>query len=102
MSESPGSRNLPTVEFSADQDRLDHARVHALLAEYAYWAQGRTREEQDRVIAQSRNYGMYLSESGEQVAYARVATDMVTFAWLADVIVDPAFGRRGIGSALIE
>jgi GNAT superfamily N-acetyltransferase len=100
--ESSECRGRPAVEFSADPQRLDHDRVHALLAEHASWALGRTRGQQDAIIAHSRNYGMYLTESGEQVAYARVVTDMVTFAWLADVIVDPAFGRRGIGGALIE
>jgi predicted GNAT family acetyltransferase len=92
---------LDGYEFSADPDRLDAARVHALLAEHAYWARGRDRERQDAAIAGSRNYGMFHRATGAQVAYARLVTDAATFAWLADVIVDPKHRGRGLGSALV-
>jgi len=88
-------------EFSTGTSRLDPARVHYLLSNYAYWAAKRTRQTQDAAIAHSRNYGIYWVASQQQVAYARVVTDGVTFAWLADVIVDPAHRGRGIGRALI-
>nr|WP_222829416.1 GNAT family N-acetyltransferase [Xylanimonas cellulosilytica] len=88
-------------EFSADPARIDAARVHDLLAGHAYWAKGRTREFQDAAIAGSRNYGVYERASGEQVGYARVVTDAVTFAWLADVVVDPAHRRRGLARLLV-
>nr|WP_216645590.1 GNAT family N-acetyltransferase [Isoptericola halotolerans] len=90
-----------TDEFSADPARLDHARVHQLLSEHAYWAAGRTRATQDAAIAASRNYGIYTA-TGEQIAYARAVTDGVTFAWLADVIVDPAHRGRGLGTRLVD
>ncbi|PZR52294.1 GNAT family N-acetyltransferase [Xylanimonas oleitrophica] len=86
--------------FSADPARLDHPRVHELLTSYAFWAADRTRAVQEAVIAGSRNYGVY-SEAGEQVGYARVVTDAVTFAWLADVVVDLAHRGRGLGHALV-
>ncbi|MCK0115650.1 GNAT family N-acetyltransferase [Isoptericola sp. S6320L] len=88
-------------EFSADPARLDRARVHELLSEHAYWATGRTREAQDAAIAASRNYGIY-TPAGEQIAYARAVTDGVTFAWLADVIVDPAHRGRGLGTRIVD
>lgn len=89
-------------EFSTDPDRIDRARVHELLATHAYWAQGRTLEEQERIVAASRNYGVYAVPGDQQVAYARVVTDGATFAWLADVIVDPLFRGRGLGRGLID
>jgi GNAT superfamily N-acetyltransferase len=92
----------PGYEFSADPAHLDHARVHALLTRHAYWAAGRSREVQDAAIAGSRNYGIYATATGEQVAYARVVTDGATFGWLADVVVDPAHRRRGIAHALVD
>lgn len=96
------SARLPTgYEFSADPHRLDAARVHALLTEHAYWARGRGRELQDAAIAGSRNYGVYESDGGAQVAYARLVTDAATFGWLADVVVDPAHRGAGLGSALV-
>jgi predicted GNAT family acetyltransferase len=94
-------RSVSDDEFSADPARLDRARVHELLSEHAYWATGRTREAQDAAIAVSRNYGIY-TPAGEQIAYARAVTDGVTFAWLADVIVDPAHRGRGLGTRLVD
>ena len=89
-------------EFSADPDRIDVGHVHRLLAEHAYWAEGRTLETQRAINDASRNYGLYTRPDGKQIAYARVVTDGVTFAWLADVIVDPAHRGRRLGSALID
>ncbi|MFC8429140.1 GNAT family N-acetyltransferase [Streptomyces sp. NPDC057253] len=88
-------------EISTDPERLDADRVHHWLSTDAYWAIGRPREKQDRAIAGSLNFGVYDTASGEQVAYARVVTDMATFAWLCDVYVDRAVRGKGIGVALV-
>ena len=87
--------------FSADPARVDRARVHRWLSEESYWAQGRTREAQDAAIDGSRVYGVYDDESGEQLAFARVVTDTVTFAWLCDVFVDEAARGHGVGKLLV-
>ena len=86
--------------FSADADRIDRARVHLWLSEQSYWAQGRLRETQDAALDASRNYGVYDIETGEQVAYGRVVTDGVTFAWLCDVFVTTEARGQGIGKML--
>ncbi|MFI0937297.1 GNAT family N-acetyltransferase [Streptomyces sp. NPDC021020] len=97
-----GKGELPGgYEISADPARIDAARVHAWLSEDAYWARGRTREKQDAAMAGSLNFGVYDSASGEQCAYARVVTDMTTFAWLCDVYVAPAARGKGLGTALV-
>ena len=86
--------------FSDETDRVDRARVHQWLSEQSYWAQGRAREKQDAAIDASRNYGVYDIGSGEQVAYGRVVTDGVTFAWLCDVFVATEARGQGIGKML--
>ncbi|MFD5271164.1 GNAT family N-acetyltransferase [Streptomyces sp. NPDC058335] len=88
-------------EISADTDRIDVPRVHHWLSSDAYWALGRERDKQERAIAGSLNFGVYETVSGEQVAYARVVTDLATFAWLCDVYVDPAVRGKGIGTSLV-
>ena len=94
---------LPSgYEFSTDSGRIDAVRVPPLLLEHGHWAQGRDRETQEAIIAGSRNYGIYQGRTGDQVAYARVVTDGVTFAWLADVVVDPAHRRCGLGAAIVD
>lgn len=90
-----------TYEFSSDPYRIDAARVHELVSEHTYWAKGRPREVMDAAIAGSRPYGVFRRDTGEQVAFARIVTDGVTFAWLADVIVDPALRGQGIGKRLV-
>jgi len=92
----------PGFRLSTDRDELDRERVHHWLSTDAYWALGRPRERQDAAIDGSRNYGVFDEASGEQVAYARVVTDGVTFAWLCDVYVDPSVRGKGVGIGLIE
>jgi len=82
------------LEISTDPDRLDLDRIHHWLSTDAYWALGRNRETMTRAVAASLNFGVY-EPGGAQVAYARVVTDLATFAWLCDVYVDR--GRRGLG-----
>ncbi|KRC58750.1 hypothetical protein ASE14_19750 [Agromyces sp. Root81] len=89
-------------EFSDDPARLDLDRVHTWLADESYWAMGRSRAALEAAVAGSRNYGIYDRASGAQLAYARVITDGVTFAWLCDVFVDSEARGRGIGVALVE
>jgi hypothetical protein len=66
--------------FSNVADSIDRARVLRWLSEESYWPLGRSRSIQDAAMDASRNYGVYDGDSGEQVAYARVVTDGVTFA----------------------
>ena len=88
------------MEISTDRNRIDRALVHRFLSEESYWASSRTRAENDRIIDASLCFGVY--EDGRQVAHARVVTDTVTFAYLADVFVLPEARGRGVGKALME
>ncbi|MGK3944793.1 GNAT family N-acetyltransferase [Streptomyces caeruleatus] len=88
-------------EISTDRGRVDAERVHHWLSTDAYWALGRSREKQDRAIAGSLNFGVYAVRTGDQVAYARVITDLASFAWLCDVYVDRSVRGAGIGTALV-
>ncbi|MGW4895899.1 GNAT family N-acetyltransferase [Kitasatospora sp. NPDC004240] len=93
--------DLPAgYEISTDPARLDRGLVHRWLSEDAYWALGRPREKQDQAIDGSLNFGLYDGASGAQVGFARVVTDLATFAWLCDVYIDPAYRGKGLGTAL--
>ena len=91
-----------TYRFSSHADDMDRKQIHAWLSKEAYWALGRPRALQDAAIDASTNFGMFDSMTGRQVAYARVVTDSVTFAWLCDVFVDPTLRGHGVGVALMN
>jgi GNAT superfamily N-acetyltransferase len=88
-------------EISADPARLDVLRIHQWLSTDAYWSLGRSLAKQRAAIAGSLNFGAYESATGEQLAYARVVTDLATFGWLCDVYVSPAVRGHGLGTALV-
>src|SRR5215212_6390488 len=85
---------------STDPARLDLDLIHRFLSEEAYWAKGRSRAVTERAIENSLPFGVFLD--GDQVGFARVVTDTITFAWLADVFVLPEHRGRGVGKLLIE
>lgn len=87
--------------ISADPDRLDVARIHRWLSADSYWAKGRSLDKQQAAMANSLNFGAYHEATGEQHGYARVVTDLATFAWLCDVYVDPAARGKGLGTTLV-
>lgn len=87
------------LTISDDRARLDLDRICAWLAE-SYWASDRDRVTIERSLANSIPYGGYLP-SGEQVGLARVTTDLASFAWLGDVVIDAAWRGRGIGRWLV-
>lgn len=103
--DSPAMNDIPSLpegyEFSADSARVDIDRTYHWLSTDAYWAKGRPREQHDRAVAASMNFGVYDTASGEQVAYARVVTDGALFAWLCDVYVDPSVRGKGVGTAFV-
>src|SRR3954451_911364 len=90
---------MPQYTVSSDPERLDVDMIHGYLSEESYWAKGRARDVTDRAIANSYPFGVYLGD--EQVAFARVVTDTVTFAWLADVFVLPEHRGNGLGKLLV-
>ena len=87
--------------FSTDPEKVDRARVHGWLTELSYWAKGRDRSVTDTAFDGSRLFGLYDTDTGEQAAFCRVVTDGATFAWLADVFVDPERRGEGLGQRLV-
>lgn len=87
------------IEFSLEKARIDLTAVHALLTA-AYWSRGIPVETVTKAVAHSCCAGAYDGE-GRLVGFARLVTDEATFAYLCDVIVDPAMRGRGIGKQMV-
>ena len=99
--------NHPIVEarrngflLSTDLARLDVEAIHAYLTR-SYWSPGISRRVVERAIAGSVCFGLY-HDTGQQVGFARVVTDVATFAYLCDVYVLEEHQGRGLGRWLME
>ena len=88
--------------ISTDPARLDLAAVHRFMAEDSYWATGRPFEVQRRAIEHSALVAGAYTSAGEQVAFARMVTDLATWAWLCDVYVVPEHRGGGLGTAVVR
>jgi GNAT superfamily N-acetyltransferase len=92
---TPYERTRGDLVVSTDPTRIDFALVHRFLAEESYWARGVDAWRQRLAMAHSISFGLY--RGGEQIGFARVATDHGRVAYLADVFVVPE--ARGQGNA---
>lgn len=96
-------RPLPDAfELDDDPTRVDVEEVHRFLATESYWAQGRPRETVERLVREAaRVVGLY-GPDGRQLGFARVVSDGVAVAYLADVYVHPDARGRGLGVELVR
>ena len=86
--------------IDTDRDRLDQARIAAWLRK-SYWASTRPpaavrRSWQEAGVV----FGLYHGQ--EMVGCARVVTDFVSIAYLADVYLMPEHRGRGLGRWLVQ
>lgn len=86
--------------ISTDKTLLQFDVIYRFLIEESYWSQGRTREQMERAIEHSLCFGIYQGE--HQIGFARVVSDLATFAYLGDVFVLEAFRGRGLSKWLME
>ena len=86
--------------ISTDKNRLQTALVHKFLIQESYWANTRTLEQTERAIENSLCFGVYHGE--KQIGFARVISDLATFAYLGDVFILKEFRGRGLSKWLME
>lgn len=90
-----------TYIVSTDRSRLDQAAIHRYLSEDSYWAKGRPADLQQMAIDNSPLVIGAYAPDGSQVGFARMVTDLATFAWLCDVFVLPENQGGGLGKAMV-
>lgn len=87
--------------ISTDRSRVDVDAVHQFLTTDGYWSKGRSRQLVETSIENSGLVcGGYASD-GSLVGFARMVTDLATFAWLCDVFVTPEHRGAGLGVAIV-
>ena len=88
-------------ELDDDPARVDLDALHAYLANEAYWALGRSREEVERLVRGATRV-VSLFHDGRQIGFCRAVSDGTSFAYLADVYVLEAYRGRGVGLELVR
>lgn len=86
--------------ISTEKSRLDTDAIHKFLVEESYWAKNRSREQTETAIENSICFGLYQGE--RQIGFARVVSDLATFAYIGDVYVLDEFRGRGLSKWLME
>ncbi len=85
--------------LTTDRARIPADQALALL-QTTFWAKEITRERLLRAMRASVCIGVLAND--RLAAFARVVTDLATFGYLCDVIVDPAHGRRGLAQWMVR
>ncbi|HEY4303601.1 MAG TPA: GNAT family N-acetyltransferase [Gemmatimonadaceae bacterium] len=95
--ETRGSLTLTT-----DRQWIDLEGVYDLLRA-EHWGWQVTRPVLQRSIENSVCVGVYdTADNDRQLSFARVVTDLATYAYLTDVVVAPAARGKGVGQWMIE
>lgn len=84
--------------ISTSKDDLNIPYIHQFLTR-SYWAEGIPVETVKRSIDGSLCFGVYFREN--QVGFARIISDLATYAYLADVFIDPTQRGKGLGKWLV-
>lgn len=85
--------------LTTDRQRIPLDQALALL-HTTFWAKTMRRETLERAMQNSVCFGVL---SGDKlVAFARAVTDLATYAYLCDVVVDPAHGRKGLAQWMVR
>jgi GNAT superfamily N-acetyltransferase len=93
--------NLGKYTITTDRSKLDLDLIHQFLSEQAYWAVGRSKDIVSKSIDHSACFGIY-TQNGSQVGFARVVTDLSTFAWICDLFILEPHRGQGLGKWLIR
>lgn len=87
-------------EISTDKERLQFDVIQRFLADDSYWAQNRPPEQTRRAIENSICFGVYSGDA--QIGFARVVSDLATFAYLGDVFILEEFRGKGLSKRLMK
>lgn len=89
---------LHEIVVTTDRSRFDLDVIHGYLTR-SYWAKGIPRVTVARAMDRSLCFGAF--EGDRQVGFARVISDLTTFAYVSDVFVVESHQGRGVGKRLM-
>lgn len=87
------------ITISTNKDKLVIPFIQNFLKD-TYWAKDRTIEALRTSIENSWCFGIYLNE--QQIGFARVITDLVSFAYPMDVFIAKEYQGKGYATELLN
>jgi GNAT superfamily N-acetyltransferase len=89
------------LELDDDRARIDVAAVYTYLSEESYWARDRPLSAVEKTVREAaRVVGLY--DGARQIGFARIVSDGVHMAYLADVYVLSEYRGNGLGVELVR
>ncbi len=86
--------------ISTNPSLLDITTIHNYLSQESYWGKNIPLATVEKSIKHSLCFGLYYGTT--QIGFARVITDMTTFAYLCDVFIIEPYRKRGLSKWLMQ
>lgn len=99
MEDTPQEHTRNSFVVSTDRTRLDLEATLRLLHSM-HWAETLTPQVLERAVANSVCFGVYTG--GQQIGFGRVISDLATYAYLTDFVIEESYQRQGLGKWLVE
>jgi GNAT superfamily N-acetyltransferase len=90
-----------TAEFEVRREESPPLDVVLRLYKSAGWWEGEDRDEVLEDIVRGAACFAAAYAGGEMIGMGRVLSDGVSDAYIQDLVVDPAWRKRGVGSAIV-
>ena len=93
--------------ISTNKEYLNVDVIHIFLSQEAYWSKGIPKETVIKSIENtSLCFGVFKGdisrEVSQQVGFARVISDLATYAYLCDVFILPEYRKLGLSKWLMD
>lgn len=87
------------IYFSSNKNDMDMELIYNFIHN-SYWGKSRTFEEQKKAVENTLNFGLFHND--KQIAFTRVMTDFVFFAYILDVFVINEYQGKGLSKLLMH
>jgi GNAT superfamily N-acetyltransferase len=99
MQDSPQEHVREPFFISSDRARLDLEATLRLLHS-THWGKTMPLHVLERAVANSVCFGIYTDT--RQIGFGRVVSDLATYAYLTDFVIEESYRGQGLGGWLVE
>ena len=86
--------------ISTDPTSFDIKVIHQFLTEESYWAKDAAISETKALLEDDLCFGLF--HKNEQIGFASVTSDFLSFAYISDVFISKKYRNQGLATWLLE